>query len=150
MSKNAVAGAMLAALAACALVAPAGAATATATEVKVNLWNKNDGSQGMTVSTDHVKAGKVKFEVRNDSDNMVHEFLILKTSMKFEQFPKDPENPAVVDEGKLKGAKELSSDLNPGSSGTLTMDLKPGRYVVFCNQPGHFDGGMHLVFTVTK
>jgi uncharacterized cupredoxin-like copper-binding protein len=150
MNKNTVAGAMLAAMAACALVTPAVAATTTPTEVKVELWNKADGSQGMTLNTDHVKAGKVKFEVTNSSSNMVHEFLILKTNMKFEDFPKDPENPAVVDEDKLKGVKELSSDLNPGNAGTLTMNLKPGRYVVFCNQPGHFDGGMHLVFTVTK
>jgi len=148
MNKNTVAGAMLAAMAACALVTPATASDPT--PVQVQLWNKADGSQGITLSTDHAKAGKVEFEVKNASSNMVHEFLILKTNMTFDQFPKNPQNPAVVDEDKLKGAKELSSDLDPGKSGKLTMDLKPGRYVVFCNQPGHFDGGMHLVFTVTK
>jgi uncharacterized cupredoxin-like copper-binding protein len=148
MRKYAVAGTMLAATIVGALATPALAATPT--PVEVELWNKANGTQGMTLSTDHVKAGKVKFEVKNSSGNMVHEFLILKTNMTFDQFPKDPENPAVVDEDKLKGVKELSSDLNPGTSGTLTMDLKPGRYVVFCNQPGHFDGGMHLVLTVTK
>ena len=150
MKKHTVAGAMLAAMAACALVTPAVAATTAPADVQVELWNKADGSQGMTLNTDHAKAGSVKFEVKNSSSNMVHEFLILKTNMKFEQFPKDPQNPAVVDESKLKGVKELSSDLDPGKSGSLTMNLKPGRYVVFCNQPGHFDGGMHLVFTVTK
>ena len=148
MSKNAVAGAMLAAMVACAFMSPAVAATATVTPVEVQLWNKNDGSQGMTLSTDHATAGKVKFEVKNASTNMVHEFLIVKTDMSFDQFPRDPENPAVVQEDKLSGVKELSSDLDPGQSGALTMDLKPGRYVVFCNQPGHFDAGMHLVFNV--
>jgi uncharacterized cupredoxin-like copper-binding protein len=148
MNKFTVAGAVLAAMTSCVLITPALAVGPT--PVEVELWNKPDGSQGMTLSADHIKAGKVKFEVKNSSSNMVHEFLIVKTNMTFEQFPKDPENPAVVDEDKLKGAKELSSDLNPGNEGTLTMDLKPGRYVVFCNQPGHFDGGMHLVFTVTK
>jgi uncharacterized cupredoxin-like copper-binding protein len=148
MKKHAVAGAMLAAMASCALIAPAVAATPT--PVQVDLWNKTDGSQGLTLSTDHAKAGKVEFKVVNSSSSMVHEFLIVKTDMTFEQFPKNPDNPAVVDEHKLKGVKELSSDLDPGKSGALTMNLKPGRYVVFCNQPGHFDAGMHLVFTVIK
>jgi uncharacterized cupredoxin-like copper-binding protein len=76
--------------------------------------------------------------------------MIWKTDLAFDKFPKDPENPAKVDEDKLEGMKELNSDLDPGKSGAMTMDLKPGRYVVFCNQPGHFDAGMHLVFTVTK
>jgi len=150
MKKNAVARLLLAAMAACAFVASAFAATGTPAQVQVVLWNKADGSQGMTLSTDHAKSGKVEFEVKNSSTTMVHEFLILKTNMAFDKFPKDPQNPAVVDEDKLKGVKELSSDLDPGKSGKLTMDLKPGRYVVFCNQPGHFDAGMHLVFTVTK
>lgn len=148
MKNITVAGAVLAAMTACAFVTPALAVTTM--PVQVELWNKADGSQGLTLNTDHAKAGKVVFEVKNDSTSMVHEFLIVKTDMAFDKFPKDPENPAVVDEDKLKGVKELSSDLDPGMSGKLTMDLKPGRYVVFCNQPGHFDAGMHLVFTVTK
>jgi uncharacterized cupredoxin-like copper-binding protein len=148
MKKITVAGALLAAMMAGAFVTPALAVNAT--PVEVDLWNKADGSQGMTLSIDHAKAGKVEFEVKNSSTTMVHEFLIVKTDMAFEKFPKNPDNPAVVDEDKLKGVKELSSDLDPGKSGKLTMNLKPGRYVVFCNQPGHFDAGMHLVFTVTK
>jgi uncharacterized cupredoxin-like copper-binding protein len=148
MKNKAVAGAMLAAMMAYGFVAPAVAATPT--PVQVDLWNKADGSQGLSLSTDHAKAGKVEFEVKNSSTTMVHEFLIVKTDMTFDQFPIDPENPAKVDEDKLKGVKELSSDLDPGNSGKLTMDLKPGRYVVFCNQPGHFAAGMHLIFTVTK
>jgi uncharacterized cupredoxin-like copper-binding protein len=148
MKKHAVAGALLAAMTTYALVTPALAVGAT--PVQVDLWNKTDGSQGLTLSADHAKAGKVAFEVKNSSTSMVHEFLIVKTDMTFDQFPIDPENPAKVDEDKLKGVKELSSDLDPGKSGKLTMDLKPGRYVVFCNQPGHFAAGMHLVFTVTK
>jgi uncharacterized cupredoxin-like copper-binding protein len=148
MKKFAATSAVLVAMTFGALVAPASAATPT--PVKVELWNKADGSQGMTLSTDHAKAGKVDFEVKNSSTSMVHEFLIWKTDLAFDKFPKDPNNPAKVDEDKLKGVKELSSDLDPGKAGALTMDLKPGRYVVFCNQPGHFDAGMHLVFTVTK
>ena len=52
-----------------------------------------------------------------------------------------------VDEKKLKGIKELG-DLKPGKTGAMTVDLKPGHYVVFCNQPGHFGHGMHAELTV--
>jgi uncharacterized cupredoxin-like copper-binding protein len=148
MGKHAVASTLLAAMMIGALVAPALAATAT--PVQVELWNKTDGSQGMTLSIDHAKAGKVAFSVKNSSTSMVHEFLIWKTDLAFDKFPKDPSNPARIDEDKLKGVKELDSDLDPGKAGAMTMNLKPGRYVVFCNQPGHFDADMHLVFTVTK
>jgi uncharacterized cupredoxin-like copper-binding protein len=109
-----------------------------------------DGSQGMTLSSDHTKAGMVEFRVKNSSSTMVHEFLILKTDLAFEGFPIDPNDPSKVDESKLKGIKELSSDLDPGKTGTLAMNVTPGRYVVFCNQPGHFAAGMHLVLTVTN
>jgi len=39
-------------------------------------------------------------------------------------------------------------DLAPGKTGTLTVDLKPGSYVLFCNQPGHYHDGMSTVLTV--
>jgi len=145
-TRNWVAGIALAAMTACASVAPALAVDAPT--VSVQLWNKNDGSQGMSLSADHVKAGKVAFSVKNTSTNMVHEFLISKTDLTFDQFPIDPNDPSKVDENKLD-PKELSSDLDPGKSGSMVLDLKPGRYVVYCNQPGHFAAGMHLVLTVT-
>ena len=149
--KTMIAGVMLAAMTACASVSAVLASDApNGKPVTVALWNKADGSQGMTLSTDHVKAGKVLFEVKNASNDMVHEFLILKTDLAIDQFPIDPQDPSKVDENKLNGVKELSSDLDPGKSGKLVMDLAPGRYVVFCNQPGHFAGGMHLVLTVTN
>ena len=30
----------------------------------------------------------------------------------------------------------------------LSVDLTPGRYVLFCNMSGHFIGGMHRVLVV--
>ena len=30
----------------------------------------------------------------------------------------------------------------------LTLDLKPGRYVLWCNLEGHYLGGMHETFDV--
>ncbi|WP_245474327.1 sulfocyanin-like copper-binding protein [Mesorhizobium sp. M2A.F.Ca.ET.042.01.1.1] len=52
-----------------------------------------------------------------------------------------------VDEDKA-GDKGEVSELDPGASGTLTVDLKPGKYVLICNVPGHFATGMWTEFTV--
>jgi plastocyanin len=36
-----------------------------------------------------------------------------------------------------------------GDSTSLTVDLKPGKYVFYCGEPGHEDGGMKGTLTVT-
>lgn len=47
-----------------------------------------------------------------------------------------------VDEDKA-GDKGEVSELDPGKSGTLTVELKAGKYLLICNVPGHY-GGMTL------
>jgi uncharacterized cupredoxin-like copper-binding protein len=41
------------------------------------------------------------------------------------------------------------SELDPGKSGSLTLDLTPGKYLVLCNIPHHFMAGMWKLLTVT-
>jgi uncharacterized cupredoxin-like copper-binding protein len=52
-----------------------------------------------------------------------------------------------VDEDAAGHLGEVS-ELDPGASGTLTIDLKPGKYVLFCNLPAHFMNGMWTEITV--
>ena len=40
------------------------------------------------------------------------------------------------------------ADLSPGQHVDADIGLAPGRYVLFCNVPGHYDSGMHAVLTV--
>ena len=77
--------------------------------VNAELWNKNNGSQGITLNTDHIKPGKVVFNVKSISTDEDHELLLAKA-----------ESPAAfrwtnprVDEDKLKYLKELG-DVHPG------------------------------------
>jgi uncharacterized cupredoxin-like copper-binding protein len=124
------------------------AATATPQVVDAQLWDKSDGSQGITLSTDHVKAGKVVFNVKNISiDDEDHE-LLLAAADSPDALPID-ESGARIDEDKVKGLKELG-DVHPGKGRSTTVTLKPGKYVLFCNEAGHFKAGMYSTFTVTQ
>jgi len=127
-------------------VAPAALADDPIVE-KVQLWDKPDGSQGMTVSFDKLKAGPVTFVVTNVSTVEDHELLLLKTDMTPDQFPVD-ESGTRLDEEKLQGINELG-DLTKGETSTHHVTLTPGRYVMFCNEPGHFAAGMWHELTVT-
>jgi len=115
--------------------------------VQVELWDQPDGTQGINLSTDEVKAGKVTFEITNSSHVMEHEFLIVKTDMGAEHFPMKSAG-AKVDESKLEGIDEYG-DVEEGETESWTTELAPGQYVLFCNEEGHFAAGMHTTFTVT-
>jgi uncharacterized cupredoxin-like copper-binding protein len=135
-----------AALGLAAALAMCGPAAADST-LKVELWDKNDGSQGMKLSAAEVKAGKVALEITNSSANMEHEFLVFKTDMTPEQFPMMDDG-ARVDEGKLQGFQEFG-DIEEGQTKSWETELTPGNYILFCNEEGHFKAGMYAKLTVT-
>jgi uncharacterized cupredoxin-like copper-binding protein len=128
----------------CAFAIPAFAGTPTV--VKAELWNKPDGSQGVTISPDHVKPGKVLFQVENVSTDEDHELLLVKSEVDPTDLPLDASG-ARVDEDKLKGLKELG-DVHPRKLRNTVVTLKAGKYLLFCNEAGHFKAGMFTTFTV--
>ena len=121
---------------------------AAAQTVHVDLQERVDGHMTVTTNVDSIKTGKVTFEVTNDSKGMEHEFLVARLNGSLKDVPFD-NSKDVVKEAAFKGIMELG-DLNPGKSGTMTLDLKPGKYLLFCNIPGHYEAGMHHVLTVTQ
>ena len=112
----------------------------------VELWNKPDGTQGMTLGAEQIKAGQTKITATNTSTDEDHELLIVKTDLDPMQFPLTSDQ-SKVDEGKLKELWEVG-DLSPGKSKAKTFKLTPGRYVLFCNEMGHFTAGMFKILTV--
>lgn len=52
-----------------------------------------------------------------------------------------------VDEDSLDVIGEVS-ERPPGKTGTTTLDLEPGRHVMFSNVPGHYAAGMYGSLTV--
>ena len=130
------------------IVLGASLAVAATRTVHVDLLENNGGRMVMKTSAESVRAGKVVFEVTNKSHDIQHEFLIAPLKGTPEKVAYD-EAKGVVKEETLKGLKELG-DLDPGKSGKMTFDLKPGKYLLFCNMPGHYKAGMYHVLTVTK
>jgi uncharacterized cupredoxin-like copper-binding protein len=120
-------------------------AASAAQVVNAELWNKPDGSQGVTLSTNHVKPGNVSFKVKNISTDEDHELLLVKADSP-DALPMD-ESGVRVDEDKLKSLKELG-DVHPGKTRSTTVTLTAGKYVLFCNEAGHFKAGMYTTFTV--
>jgi uncharacterized cupredoxin-like copper-binding protein len=102
---------------------------------------------GMTLSTNTVKSGPVTFVVKNNATDQTHEFVVTQTDRPADQIPVDPDT-HLIDEEQLTVVGEVE-DLDSGAIKRLTLDLKPGRYVLLCNLASHYQSGMHAEMTVT-
>jgi uncharacterized cupredoxin-like copper-binding protein len=137
------------------------------TVVKAELWDKganvemptglsyatpgldlSKATMGIKLSRNSARSGEVTFRVKNISKDTVHEMIVM--------YLQDPSKPLPyidketrVDEDKA-GDKGEVSELEPGQSGSLTVKLVPGKYLLICNVPGHYAAGMWTEFTVVK
>jgi uncharacterized cupredoxin-like copper-binding protein len=112
------------------------------TAVAVELGEKSDTEYFMTAVPDSVSAGSVTFSAKN-TGTKEHEMVVLKTD-------------ESADSLKVTGDK-VSEDTSvgevaetpEGKSGTLTVDLEPGNYVLVCNIAKNYARHMYTAFTVT-
>jgi uncharacterized cupredoxin-like copper-binding protein len=118
-------------------------------DVKLQDPSTDPSVKGMEIVIDHhtVKAGRVELKAVNLSKSLVHEVLVLHDPGS-KPLPYDTKN-AEVNENHVHSLGEVG-DLPPGHSGTLTLNLKPGKYLLFCNEPGHYADGMKTELTVTR
>jgi len=123
------------------------AAAAEPPTIAVTLEDTPAGKMAMTLSADTVKGGAVDFDVKNASTNLLHEFLVLPWPGAITALPYDAKADQV-DENRLTGLQGLE-DMKPGLEAKLRLVLPAGKYVVFCNQPGHYKAGMVRGFNVT-
>ncbi len=154
-----------------AITLSVGQAFAKGAVIKVSLWDKGAmsmnmlgkgpmmgmmmentgtagsmGSMGITVSSATVKAGTVTFAVSNTSKEMVHEMVLSPIKSDKVALPYD-KAAQKVDEDAAGHLGEVA-ELEPGKSGALTIDLKPGKYILYCNIAGHYVLGMWTLITV--
>jgi uncharacterized cupredoxin-like copper-binding protein len=78
----------------------------------------------ITTPTTTFKAGQITFEAKNVG--------------------KIPHDLAI------KGTSDKTSLIQPGGSAKLNVNLKPGKYLLYCTVPGHEAAGMKLNITVTS
>jgi len=95
-----------------------------------------------------VKAGRVTLEAVNQSTNLVHEVLVVPVLPAGKDMPYDKSKDTVI-EKRVHPLGEIS-DLQPGARATLALNLKPGSYLLLCNQPGHYKSGMSTTLLVEK
>ena len=86
-------------------------------------------------------AGKLKISAPNEG-KAVHELVLLKTDA---DPAKLPTKGGKIDESTSVG--EIA-DVEPGATKSNDFDLKPGKYVMVCALPGHYEGGMYGSITV--
>jgi uncharacterized cupredoxin-like copper-binding protein len=147
-----------------ALTGLTGAAQAARKNViKVELWDKgakaemamnlgiggtgdkSKATMGLALSSNTANAGKVTFNVVNTSKDTVHEVVILpyKEGKALPYSDKDMR----IDEEAAGHLGEVS-ELQPGKSGSVTLDLNPGKYLLVCNIAGHYMNGMWEIVTL--
>jgi len=97
---------------------------------------------------DHVPAGEITFDARNSSKEMIHEMIVAPLTSASEILPYTGEE-HEVDEEKAGYLGEIE-EVEPGEAGSLTLDLKAGEYILYCNLPGHYMAGMWTILTVTQ
>ena len=126
------------------------AATASAPPQTVSIRLEDPSTDSaithMRISLDRetVKAGRVTLQAVNASKSLVHEALVVAYTAK--PLPIDAKQ-GRVNEKRIHSLGEIS-DLQPGKSGKLTLNLRAGTYLLFCNEPGHFQDGMQAKLTV--
>ena len=114
---------------------------------KMDMANMSSGTMGITLDQTTVPAGKVTFDVTNDSKDIIHEMMVSPVTQGEDALPyiKDENR---VDEEAAGHLGEVS-ELDPSKGGSLTVELTPGDYIVYCNIPGHFVDGMWVMLKVT-
>ena len=135
--KIAVAGACLALMAACGIGGNSDGATVG---VKLDEYK-------LQLASTSIPAGKVTFQISNEGKEK-HEFVILRTDLALMSLPIDTSANKVQEEATGIVHVDEIDGLGPGEQKNLALNMKPGRYLLVCNYPGHVHGGMVAVFEV--
>lgn len=141
-----------------------------ATVVKVALWDKGEASMegmdtmspmgmampgammdmatmGITVDIADIAAAEITFQVINESQEFYHSVTIAPVTDPSQELPYLIDKMMVGEEAA--GITARVKELRPRDSGSVTVDLQPGTYILYCNIAGHYVMGMWTMITVT-
>lgn len=104
------------------------------------------GMLALTADVATVKAGEVTFNVTNLSTTMEHEMVVIPLA-DADTPPAYNAEEMAIDEDAAGAIGEVS-ELAPGATGTVTLKLEPGIYLLVCNLPDHYASGMWTILIV--
>ena len=87
----------------------------------------------ITVTPSTIKAGAIKFGVRNVG-TMEHQFDLIKTDLAPDKLPIDTGAGKAKEDGLVRQIKSIQ----PNKVGTTTVTLEAGHYLIICNISGHY------------
>jgi len=170
MTRRTAMGLMAGTAAVMALSKPAFAQDDTKTIVQVNMWDngadmisgfdmehrvmlgtpdaafKDDAPMGITPNKYVIAHGDVTFVVTNTSELMEHEMIVLPISDVTKALPYDTDSERMDEDAA--GAIGEVPETAMGETGSVTLRLQPGTYMLACNIAGHYAMGMWTLITV--
>ncbi len=116
------------------------APTVRLTPTKVVTVSMTDFAFKFTPAT--IRAGTIKFIVKNDATAQMHEIFLVKTVLALNKLPLAADGVSVDEDSKAFTKLGVVEDIEAGQSGEMIVNLAPGRYLYFCNKEAHFKLGM--------
>lgn len=111
------------------------------------------GRMVLAASPRTVSAGEVSF-VAVDRGTLTHELVVLPLAAGATVGTRAVGSDGTVDEAGSLGEASTGcgagagNGIGPGQVGWVTLDLRPGRYELVCNLPGHYAAGMYAELDV--
>lgn len=102
---------------------------------------------GMNVSPKSVRPGVITFKVTNLASTMIHEVIVAGLPDGFEKLPYD-ETSQQVKEDSLQKFGSINQ-IEPNGLASISLKLNRGRYLLYCNLPGHYMAGMWAIIDVS-
>ncbi len=140
------------------------------TVVKVSLWDKGPTSMdkmdtlmpmgmamagaktdmatmGIKVDLKEIPAGEVTFRVINESQDFYHSLVISPVADPSRELPYLTDKMMVDEDAALRIGR--GKEFKAHDSGSLTVTMQPGTYILYCNIAGHYAMGMWTMIDVT-
>ena len=96
-----------------------------------------------------VRAGEVVLHLHNLGPS-THEFNVDRTDLAADALPLQSDGLTVNEDAPGLHRIDSVEQLDLGASADLTVKLKPGHYVLWCNLEGHYLGGMRYPLDVVE
>lgn len=127
-------------------------ATTAATQTQTQAAGGGEATTVQTTLTEFkveldptsAEAGEITFETEN-AGAIPHQLTVIKTDLEPDALP--VKDNGTVDLDQVEAVGEID-EFPAGETESGTFTLEAGKYVVICDVPGHYQGGMHAPFTV--